>query len=79
MGMIKYKNGKDLTEAEEIYKQWQECTKQLYKRGLNDPENHGGVVTHLEPHILKCDVKWAVGTITTNKASGGNGIPTELL
>ena len=57
MGMIKYKNGKDLTEAEEIYKQWQECTKQLYKRGLNDPENHGGVVTHLEPHILKCDVK----------------------
>ena len=57
MGMIKYKNGKDLTEAKEIYKWWQECTKQLYKRGLNDPENHGGVVTHLEPHIWKCDVK----------------------
>ena len=67
MGMIKYKNGKDLTEAEEIYKWWQECTKQLYKRGLNDPDNHDGVVTRLEPGILEYEVKWVLGNITMKK------------
>ena len=66
----------DLTEAEDI-KRWQEYT-ELYKRDLNDPDNHDGVFTHLEPDILECDVKWALGSITTNKASGGDGIPTEL-
>ena len=77
MGTIKDRNGKDLTEAEEIKKRWQEYT-EVYKKGLNDPENHDGVVTHLEPDILECEVKWALESITTNKASGGDGILVEL-
>ena len=77
MGTIKDRNGKDLTEAEEIKKRWQEYT-EVYKKGLNDPENHDGVVTHLEPDILECEVKWALGSITMNKASGDDGIPVEL-
>ena len=68
----------DLTEAEDIKKRWQEYTEELYKKDLNDPDNHNGVITHLEPDILKCEVKWALGSITTNKASGGDGIPVEL-
>ena len=68
----------DLTEAEDIKKRWQEYTKELYKKDLNDPDNHNGVITHLEPVILECKVKCALGSITTNKASGGDGIPTEL-
>ena len=75
MGRIKNKNSKDLTEAEEIKKMWQEYTEELYKKGLNDPDNLDGVVTHLEPDILGCEVKWALGSITMNKASEGNGIP----
>ena len=67
--MIKDKNSKDLTEAEEIKKRWQEYTEELYRKGLNDPRNHNGVVTHQEPDILECEVKWALGSITTNKAS----------
>ena len=67
----------DLTEAEDIKKRWQEYT-ELYKKDLHDPDNHNGVITHLEPHILECEVKWALGSITTNKASGGDGIPVEL-
>ena len=78
MGVLKDRNGKDQTEAEEIKKRWQEYTEELYKKGLNDLENHDGVVIHLEPHILKCRVKWTLGSITTNKASGGDGIPVEL-
>ena len=78
MGSIKNRNGKNLTEAEEIKKRWQEYTEELYKKGLNDPDNHDGVVTHLEPDILECGVKWALGSITMNKASGGDGIPVEL-
>ena len=78
MGKIKDRNGKDLTEAEEIKKKWQEYTEQLYKKGLNDPDHHDGVVTHLQPDILKCEVKWALGSTTVNKASGGDGIPAEL-
>ena len=78
MGSIKDKNGLDLTEAEDIKKRWQEYTEELYKKDLHDPDNHDGVITHLEPDILECEVKWALGTITTNKASGGDGIPTEL-
>ena len=78
MGTIKDRNGKDLTEAEEIKKRWQEYTGELYKKGHNDPDNHDGVVTHLEPDILECEVKWALGSITTNKASGGDRIPAEL-
>jgi len=78
MGMIKDRNCMDLTEAEEIKKRWEEYTEELYKKGLNDPDNHDGVVTHLEPDILECEVKWALGSITTNKASGGGGIPVEL-
>ena len=77
MGTIKDRNGKDLTEAEEIKKRWQEYT-EVYKKGLNDPENHDGVVTHLEPDILECEVKWALGSITMNKTSGDDGIPAEL-
>ena len=69
--------GGDLTEVEDIKKRWQEYT-ELYKKGLHDPDNHDGVITHLEPDILKCEVKWALGSITTNKASGGDGIPVEL-
>ena len=68
----------DLTEAEEINKRWQEYPEELYKKGLNDPDNHDGVITHLEPDILECKVKWDLGSITTNKASGGDGIPAEL-
>ena len=71
------RNGKDVTEAEEI-KRWQEYTEELYKKGLYDRDNHDGVVTHLEPDILECEVKWALGSITMNKASGGDGIPAEL-
>ena len=78
MGMIKNRNSKDLTEAEETKKTWQEYTKELYKKRLNDPDNHAGVVTHLEPDILECEVKWGSGSITTNNASGGDGIPAEL-
>ena len=78
MGTIKDRNGKDLTEAEEIKKTWQEYTEELYKKGLNDPDNHDGVVTNLEADILECEVKWALGSITTNKASGGDEIPAEL-
>ena len=76
--MIKDRNGMDLTEAEDIKKRWQEYTGGLYKKGLHDPDNHNGVITHLEPDILECEVKWALGSITTNKASGGDGIPVEL-
>ena len=71
------RNGKDITEAEEIKKRWQEYTEELYKKGLNDPDNHDNVVTHLEPDILECKVKWALESII-NKASGGDGIPAEL-
>ena len=68
----------DLTEAEEIKKRWQEYTEEMYKKDLHDPVNYNGVITHLEPDILECEVKWTLGSITTNKASGGNGIPVEL-
>ena len=68
----------DLTEAEDIKKWWQEYTEELYKKELHDPDNHNGVITHLEPDILECEVKWALGHITTNKASGGDGSPVEL-
>ena len=73
-----YRNGMDLTEAEDIKKRWQEYTEELYKKGLNDPDNHDGVITHLEPDILECEVKGALGINTTNKASGGDGIPAKL-
>ena len=78
MGTIKDRNSMDKTEAEEIKKRQQEYTKELFKKGLNDPDNHDGVVTHLEPDILEWEVKWAIGSITMNKASGGDGIPAEL-
>ena len=78
MGTIKDRNGMDLTEAENVKKRWQEYTEELYKKDLHDPVNHDGVITHLEPDILECEVKWALGSITTNKASGGDGIPVEL-
>ena len=68
----------DLTEAEDIKKWWLEYTEELYKKDFNDPDNHDGVITHLEPDILECEVKWALGSIITNKASGGDGIPVEL-
>ena len=68
----------DLTEAEDIKKRWQEYTEELYKKELHDQDNHDGVITHLEPDILECEVEWALGSITTNKASGGDGIPVEL-
>ena len=77
MGSIKDRNGMDLTEAEHIKKRWQEYTKELYKKDLPDPDNHNGVVTYLEPDILECKGKCALGSITTNKASGGDGIPVE--
>ena len=77
MGSIKDRNGMDLTEAEDIKKKWQEYTEELYKKDLHDPDNHG-VITHLEPDILECEVKGGLGSITTNKASGGDGIPVEL-
>ena len=78
MSIIKDRNGRDLTEAEDIKKKWQEYTEELYKKDLHDPDNHDGVMTHLEPDILECEVKWALESITTNKASGGDGIPVEL-
>ena len=78
MGLIKDRNGMDLTEAEDIKKRWQEYTEELYKKDLLDPDNHNGVITHLEPDILECEVNWALGSITTNKASEGDGIPIEL-
>ena len=77
MGSIKDRNGRDLREAEDIKKRWQEYT-ELYKKDLRDPDNHDGVITNLEPDIQQCEVKWALGSITTNKASGGDGIPVEL-
>ena len=78
MGSIKDRNGMDLTEAEAIKKRWQEYTEELHKKDLHNPDNHNGVITHLEPDNLECKVKWALGSITTNKASGGDGIPVEL-
>ena len=77
MGTIKDRNDRDLTEAEDIKKRWQEYT-ELYRKDLNDPDNHDGVITHLEADILECKVKWALGSTTMNKASGGDGIPVEL-
>ena len=77
MGSIKDRNGMDLTEAEDIKKRWQEYTEELYKKDLHDPDNQG-MITYLEPDILECEVKWALGSVTTNKASGGDGIPVEL-
>ena len=77
MGTIKDRNGKDLTEAEEVNKRWQEYT-ELFKKGLNDPDDQDSVITHLEPNILECEVEWALGSIATSKASGGDGIPVEL-
>ena len=78
MGLIKDRNVMDLTEAEDIRKRWQEYTEELYKNELHDQDNHNGVITHLEPDILECAVNWALESITTNKASGGDGIPVEL-
>ena len=78
MGSKKDRNGMDLTEAEDIKKWWREYTEELYKKDLHDQDNHDGVITHLEPDILECEVKWALGSIITNKASGGDGIPVEL-
>ena len=78
MGTIKLRSGMDLREAEDIKKRWQEYTKELYKKDLHDPDNHDDVITDLEPDILECEVKWALGSITMNKASGGDGIPVEL-
>ena len=78
MGTIKDRNGVDLTEAEAITKRWQEFTEELYRKDLHYPDNHDGVITHLEPDILECEVKWALESITTNEASGGDGIPVEL-
>ena len=78
MSMKKDRNCMDLTEAKDIKKRWQEYTEELYKTDLHDPDNHDGVITHLEPDILECEVKWVLGNITTNKASGGNRIPAEL-
>jgi len=78
MGSIKNRNGRDLTEAEDIKKRWQEYTEELYKKDLHDPNNHNGVIIYLEPDILECEVKCALGSITMNKASGGDGIPVEL-
>ena len=78
MGTTKKRNGMDLTEAEAIKKRWQEYTEELYKKDHNDSDNHNGVITDLEPDILECEVKWALGSICMNKASGGDGIPAEL-
>ena len=77
MGSIKDRNGMDLREAEDIKKRWQEYTEELYKKDFHNPDNHDGVITYLEPDILECEVKWALGSITINKASGGDGIPVE--
>ena len=78
MGSIKDRNGIDLTEGEDTKKRWQEYIEELYKKDLHDPDNHNGVITHLEPDILECEVKWALGSITLNNASGGDRIPVEL-
>ena len=78
MGSVKDRNGMDLTEAGDIKKRWQEYTDELYKKDLHNPDNHDGVITHLEPDILECEVKWALESITTNKATGRDGIPVEL-
>ena len=78
VGTIKDRNGMDLTEAKDIKKRWQQCTGELNKKDLHDPDNHNGVITHPEPDILECEVEWALESITTNKASGGDGIPVEL-
>ena len=78
MGSIKNRNGMDLTEAEDIKKRWQEYTEELYKKDIHDQDNHDGVITDPEPDILECEVKWALESITTNKASGGDGMPAEL-
>ena len=78
MGSIRYINGRNLTEAEDIKERWQEYTAELYKKDLHNPDNHDGVITHLEPDILECEVKWALESITKNKGSGGDGIPVEL-
>ena len=78
MGLINDRNRMDLTEAEDIKKRWQEYTEELYKKDLHDQDNHDGMITHLEPDILECEVKWALESITTNKASGDDGIPVEL-
>ena len=77
MGSIKDRNGRDLTEAEDIKKRWQEYTEELYKKDLHNPDNQNAMITHLDPDILECKVKWTLGSITTNKASGGDGIPVE--
>ena len=78
IGKINDRNSMDLTEAEDIKKRWQEYTEELYQKDLHNPDNHDGVITHLKPDILECNVKWALGSITTNKASGGDGIPAEI-
>ena len=78
MGSIKDRNGRHLTEVEDIKERWQEYTEKLYKKELHDPDNHDGMITHLEPDILECEVKWALESITTDKASGGDRIPGEL-
>ena len=78
MGTIKDRNGMDLTEEEDIKKRWQEYIEELYKKDLHDPDHHDGVITHLEPDILECEVKWALGSIMTNKVNGGDRIPVEL-
>ena len=78
MGSINDRNGRDLTEAEDIKKRWQEYTEELYTKDFNDPDSDNGVITHLEPDILECEVKWALGSITTNKTSEGDVIPAEL-
>ena len=79
MGAIKDRNGMDLTEAEDIKKRWQEYTEELCKKDLDESDNHNGIITHLEPDFLECKVKWALGSTTTNKASGSDGIPVEIL
>ena len=78
MGSIEDRNGMDITEEEDIKKRWQEYTEELYKKDLHDPDNHNGVITHLKPDILECEVKWALRSINTNKASGGDGMPVDL-
>ena len=78
MGTIKDRNSMDLTKKKDIKTRWQEYTEELYKKELHDPDDHNGVITHLEPDILECEVNWALGSITTNKANGGDGIPAEL-
>ena len=78
MASVKDKNGKDLTEADDIKKKWQEYTEELYQKNLHDPDNHDGVIIHLEPDILECEIRWALGSITMNKAGGSDGIPVEL-